>query len=358
MRRSLLLVGIMVVGSLSVWCQPKPTYYDSLINAQMNGSKPSTTPAEEKRLSPATTPMNTKQKTIDARVDMQPAKVTPAVNEPVVLYDESVRLPAAMWYGNYFSSAKVRERTLPMDSLPDEINMRLVRSDDEFCFPVQGPRSSPYGWRWERAHRGVDIAITTGTPIHCAFPGVVRVATMMGGYGNVVVVRHYNGLETVYGHLSKINVKPWQEVKAGTVLGLGGSTGRSTGPHLHFECRFLYQTFDPEWIIDIEQQALRTHTLHLDKTYFGVTAPRGHQRISYKADESFVAEKPRRDPNKPIYYTTQYGDTYKLLAQRYKITVEELMAMNPQMPKKCREGVRLMVRRGGKQAGTTQQGSY
>ena len=112
----------------------------------------------------------------------------------------------------------------------------------------------------------------------------------MGGYGNCVVVRHPNGLETLYGHLSKINVKHGQQVTAGEVIGLGGSTGNSTGPHLHFECRFLYQPFDPEWILDFSNYTLRTRRLHLDKSYFGIHKPSKGEELEYKADESKIRE--------------------------------------------------------------------
>ena len=120
-----------------------------------------------------------------------------------------------------------------VDMMPDEINIKLVNDSSDFCFPVKRSKTSNYGWRWERGHHGVDIGLRIGEPVHCAFSGVVRLARPMGGYGNCIVVRHPNGLETLYGHLSKINVKPNQQVAAGEVIGLGGNTGRSTGPHLH-----------------------------------------------------------------------------------------------------------------------------
>ena len=204
-----------------------------------------------------------------------------------------------LWY-----DAFPHNRVNPMgrtriDMLPDEINLVLIRDTADFCFPVRGVKSSPYGWRWRRGHHGVDIALRTGDPVHAVFGGTVRVASRMGGYGNCVVVRHSNGLETLYGHLSKINVSTDQEVSAGDVLGLGGSTGNSTGPHLHFECRFLYQTFDPEWILDFNSHSLRTRRLHLDKSYFGIVQPRRGEKQEYKADESRIREGKKRPKNQP-----------------------------------------------------------
>lgn len=353
-KRRWILILMLVATVPSVWAQSNNTsgYYDSIVNAQMNRKsattkvKTSTSSAKNSvSKSHATSPSNRSDNSkSEARLTRDSLIRDANKKEPVYLSD-GVVCPAAMWYGNNFVTTRVRVKNLPLDSLPDEINLRLVRNENEFCFPTKGVKSSPYGWRWERAHRGVDIALTTGTPVYSVFPGVVRVVSVMGGYGNCVVVRHYNGLETLYGHLSKICVKPKQVVDAGTLLGLGGNTGRSTGPHLHFETRFLYQSFDPEWVIDIEKRALRTHTLHLDKSYFGVHAPKGRKPQEFKADKSFVKETTKRSRSGPTYYTTQYSDDWERLAKRYNTTVEQLRALNPDAPKRLSPGIKLVVRR-------------
>ncbi len=196
--------------------------------------------------------------------------------------------PSFVWYQSNFSDQKVRLQERSLDSLPDEIILNLVKKGETpFTFPIKKKKTSDYGWRWNRPHRGVDIGLNTGDSVFCCFDGVVRVAKPLGAYGNVIVVRHYNGLETVYGHLSKINVKPMQKIKSGEVLGLGGSTGRSTGPHLHFECRFQYEAFDPEWILDFETYSIRSTRLYLDKTYFGIEAPSktNKQYYSFNKDQ-------------------------------------------------------------------------
>ncbi len=250
-----------------------------------------------------------------------------------------------LFYNDDFSGTLVKLHALSMDSLPDEVNIRLIRDTSEFCFPMKNIITSPYGWRerWNRPHRGVDILLRTGDPIHCCFPGVVRIARSMGGYGNVVVVRHPNGLETVYGHMSKILVKPRQILKAGDIVGLGGSTGRSTGPHLHFEVRFQYEPFDPEWILDFKNYTLRTRKLHLDKTYFGISPPKGRKHLEYKADKSIIKEKPSRREAQDIYYTVTADDTWSLIALKMSTTVGQLKEMNPSV-KKLKTGVRLKVR--------------
>ncbi|MBQ9639215.1 MAG: peptidoglycan DD-metalloendopeptidase family protein [Bacteroidales bacterium] len=241
-------------------------------------------------------------------------------------YNENKPMPGSMWYGTNFSDARVRAALTPLDSLPDEVNLRLVRKPEEFAFPVKNVITSPYGWRWNRCHRGVDILLRTGEPVRNCFPGIVRIARSMGGYGNVIVVRHYNGLETVYGHLSQIKVRPRQIVNAGDTIGLGGSTGRATGPHLHFEVRFQYETFDPEWILDFKTYSLRTRRLHLDKSYFGISQPKGNAPLAYKADKSIVKERPVAP--RPLYYTVNKGDTLDGIASRYNTTKEHIKSLN------------------------------
>ena len=259
--------------------------------------------------------------------------------------DGSEVLMWKLFYHDNLSGTAVKLRQLSMDSLPDEVNLRLIKDSSEFCFPMKNIRTSPYGWRasFGRAHRGVDILLRTGDPVRACFPGVVRIARTMGGYGNVVVLRHENGLETVYGHMSKILVKPRQIVKAGDVLGLGGSTGNSTGPHLHFEVRFQYEPFDPEWLLDFNNYTLRTRRLHLDKTYFGISIPKGNKSPSFKADKSIIKERPMRDKPKEVYHTAKRGESLELIAMQHSTTAEELRRLNPDL-KKAKEGMKIRVR--------------
>ena len=130
-----------------------------------------------------------------------------------------------------------------------------------FVVPVPGAVTSGYGYRprFGRMHKGVDLRLKMNDTVVAAFEGKVRVVNYEGkGYGNYVIIRHPNGLETVYGHLNKHLVKEGQIVRAGQAIGLGGSTGRSTGPHLHFETRFMGYAINPAGIIDFANKC--THT--------------------------------------------------------------------------------------------------
>ncbi|MDR1006374.1 MAG: M23 family metallopeptidase [Bacteroidales bacterium] len=200
----------------------------------------------------------------------------PEIIPPKYITDSS-SYPSSTLYQNTWFCDKVKIPNFQFTQIPDQIIIRLTgrNKKGKYSFPCKtGVKSSNYGWRWGRPHTGVDIALNVGEPIYATFDGVVRVAKVNGGYGKMILIRHYNNLETLYGHLSEIKVKPGQIVKAGDVIGLSGNTGTSTGPHLHFECRLLYACFDPELVFDIEKKCLRADFLRIDKTFFGVKPSR------------------------------------------------------------------------------------
>lgn len=168
------------------------------------------------------------------------------------------------------------------EDIPQTLTIPLIREDEQFNMTWYGRINSTYKWRWGRQHHGLDIHLQTGDAVIAAFDGVVRYAQYnKNGYGFCVVIRHLNGLETLYAHLSKILVDPNQFVKSGELVGLGGNTGHSQGPHLHFETRYKDFSFDPEYYIDVNTQQLKSDTLVLQKMDF--TAYR------YKSDKSSMA---------------------------------------------------------------------
>jgi murein DD-endopeptidase MepM/ murein hydrolase activator NlpD len=151
--------------------------------------------------------------------------------------------------------------------LPDKITIPLVTNGEKFQLTWYGNLNFEYGWRWGRMHRGLDLFLRTGDTVVSAFNGIVRYARFnASGFGNCVVVRHLNGLETVYGHLSKILVSEDQYVQSGETIGLGGTTGRSNGPHLHFETRYKDFSIDPELYADIKNGVLLSDTFILSKS--------------------------------------------------------------------------------------------
>lgn len=150
----------------------------------------------------------------------------------------------------------------------NEVPDRRVIDVTGYVMPVMGPVTSNYGYRprFGRMHKGVDLRLSMNDTVKAAFEGKVRVVNYeANGYGNYVIIRHPNGLETVYGHLNKHLVKENQIVKAGQAIGLGGSTGRSTGPHLHFETRFMGYAINPAGIFDFANHCTHTDTYTFSK---------------------------------------------------------------------------------------------
>ncbi|MDR1848044.1 MAG: M23 family metallopeptidase [Bacteroidales bacterium] len=218
---------------------------------------------------------------------------------------DTAHYPSETLYQNTWFCDKVKIPNFQFQQIPDQIVIRLTgrNKTSKCCFPcAKGSKSSNYGWRWNRPHTGVDIALNIGEPVFAAFDGVVRVAKTNGGYGKMVLIRHYNNLETLYGHLSEIKVKSGQIVKAGDIIGLSGNTGHSTGPHLHFECRLLYACFDPEWIFDMDNRCLKSDVLRMDKSYFGVQSA---QQISNQNNSKSPLTKINRTLGDTIGSSTQ-----------------------------------------------------
>lgn len=194
-----------------------------------------------------------------------PAK-TAASTDSTAEGDEDVF--ASDFYGDFDTTAVHSEK---FDVLSFNDSVLIVLNGEalgEYVHPVPGPKTSAFAFRKYRYHLGVDVNLETGDSVVSCFAGKVRIAQYSKTYGNLVVVRHPNGIETYYAHLSKIYVNPGQDLTAGECVGLGGNTGHSHGSHLHFETRFKGQPFDPSMIIDFDNQCLRGDTYYLSKSNF------------------------------------------------------------------------------------------
>ena len=221
-------------------------------------------------------------------------------------------------------------KEVDMSGMPKSVVIDLVDSLTSYHCPYQGsvhPRGK-YGPRRRRQHQGVDLPLKMGDPVYATFCGRVRISQYnKGGYGNLVIIRHDNGLETYYGHLSERLVEPDQWVEAGQIIGLGGSTGRSTGPHLHFETRYYGQSFDPERLIDFKNGTLSRETFLLKKSFFSIYSNAGQdfedEIANEEQDKKEAAEKAAMK-----YYKIRSGDTLGGIARRYGTTVTNLCRLN------------------------------
>lgn len=218
--------------------------------------------------------------------------------------------------------------------------------------------TSNFGRRWGRRHQGLDIKVYIGDTIRAAFSGKVRVVKYdANGYGKYIVIRHNNGLETIYGHLSKQIVSPNQTVRAGQPIGLGGNTGRSTGSHLHFETRLAGVALNPALFFDFAHQdvtgdyyVFRRSTVAQESDRAtaarGTSSSLGYSRENIQGKATEAIARGRRRPTTPIspatrhgqrqqqtaaeslYHKVVNGETLETIARQHGISLEQLCRQN------------------------------
>jgi murein DD-endopeptidase MepM/ murein hydrolase activator NlpD len=269
--------------------------------------------------------------------------VYPTPNIPTIdldlkgVADSLAKIPS---YANYQSWDtqniwhKKRNVVFPNDS---SLFFQLIKDSCDFAFPTDlGRQTSPFGPRWGRLHAGLDLDLDTGDPVYSMFEGLVRISQFSDTYGNVVVVRHPNGLETLYAHMSARMVVPGQYVQAGNMLGLGGNTGRSYGAHLHFETRYLGNPFDPTYMITPNQKALKSSVFELNKNK--LNAPTN-------SPSTPTANNNSRSNSGSKYHTVKRGDTLSSIAVKNRTTVSKLCKLNRIRPStNLKIGQKLKVR--------------
>ncbi len=220
--------------------------------------------------------------------------------------------------------------------LPDSFLINLKH----FCMPTTSKVvTSNFGRRWGRMHKGIDVKVYIGDTIRAAFSGKVRIVRYEArGYGNYVVIRHYNGLETIYGHMSKHLVEENQVVKAGDPIGLGGNTGRSTGSHLHFETRLCGVALNPALMFDFRNQDVTgdTYMFHKD-TYQNESVLAN--KMNGKSDASLASSSNGSSRGKSgssssaasadvRYHKVRRGETLSSIAKKRGTTVSKLCKLN------------------------------
>ena len=243
---------------------------------------------------------------------------------------EEMESPAAKLYDSWDNKYAHRATEMPNRY---RIDLR------HFCMPTPSRVvTSNFGWRWGRNHKGLDIKVYIGDTIRAAFSGKVRIVRYeRGGYGNYVVIRHNNGLETIYAHMSKNLVKENQLVRAGEAIGLGGNTGRSTGSHLHFETRLCGVALNPALMFDFrEQDVTGDYYVYNKDTYEEESreATRLRGKIGnggYTDDEVKGidnSEKNSKFEGKVLYHKVASGETLESIARKYGVSVDEICRLN------------------------------
>lgn len=202
--------------------------------------------------------------------------------------------------------------------------------DTNYVSPISKKKvvTSRYGWRWGRAHKGIDIDLITGDSLYAMFDGVVRFANYSSGHGRTVVVRHFNGLETVYAHLSRYGVKENDTVVAGSYLGKGGTSGNARGSHLHLEMNYKGIPVNPEYLLDFnENNEIRAKDIWITKTW---TRPELHssKRQSkleiFSTEEEAIASMNRE----PKVYIVKKGDTLSKISLRNNTSITAICKSN------------------------------
>lgn len=194
-----------------------------------------------------------------------------------------------------------------LDSIPQSFNLILENELLSYYFaPFKGVVTSNYGWREGRMHKGIDIDLNKGDKVAAAFDGKVRFARKQGGFGNVVILMHPNGLETVYAHLSRIKVKEGEVILSGQIIGLGGSTGHSSGSHLHFEVRYKGHPMNPATFISFTEFKLYYNTVTVKNSK--------HTLCAF--------------PSNSNLHTVNRGESWSLIASKYGLSTKELLALN------------------------------
>ncbi len=213
-------------------------------------------------------------------------------------------------YFSVWDSFKLNPYEVDVTKLTDTLTLALYDTlvGRNWAMPIKVNRiTSDFGFRRIRWHYGQDLSLNIGDSVVAAFDGIIRVQQFeRNGYGNYLVVRHSNGLESLYGHLSKFLVKVGDEVKAGDLIGLGGNTGRSTGPHLHFELRYLGNAIDPKSVYDFEKGALLAKDLSIHAGLFDYL----------------------KEARKIVWHRVKSGETLSHISRRYGVAINKITSLN------------------------------
>lgn len=266
-----------------------------------------------------------------APVDRKMAAVDTIMLRNITMREE-LESPSADLYANWDNKYAHRATELPETY---KIDLR------HFTMPTTSRViTSNFGSRWGRQHKGLDIKVYIGDTIRAAFSGKVRIVRYeAGGYGKYIVIRHNNGLETIYGHLSKQLVEENQEVRSGEVIGLGGNTGRSTGSHLHFETRLCGVALNPALMFDFRAQDVTGDYYAFNKETYDNESTNA-TRLRGKQDSSTYASTNSSDDyatNKRTtsgltdqisYHKVKKGETLDRIAKKRGVTVEKICKLN------------------------------
>lgn len=262
-------------------------------------------------------------------VSVPTAPETPAI-DPDQFITEEYQIPSYNLYLQDWNTEYIKIKPLGISfGNSADIKIILVDNNNPFTMPCDNYQvSSEYGQRKSGMHTGIDLAAAVGEPVRTCFDGVVRMARDFSSYGKTVVVRHYNGLETVYAHLDSIMVQPNQKVTSGQQIGMVGNSGRSTGAHLHFETRFLYEHFNPAKMVDFTTGEPFSNVLTITKEELDFASVAVESTDPRAVQNPAVTNVPSSGSANNGYHVVKQGDTLYAISKQYKIPLSKLLEMN------------------------------
>jgi len=225
------------------------------------------------------------------------------------------------WYTRSFN---------PFKEVQIEYPFHIKFIDSTFASPVKRKKvvTSRYGWRWGKPHRGIDIDLITGDKVMAILDGKVRYVKYVMGHGQTVVIRHDNGLETIYSHLSRQLVKPNQTVKKGQVIGKGGRTGNSRGSHLHLTVSYKGVFINPEYFFEFnEENKIRAKEFWITRKWTTPILHSSRRQTSIEVASTFEAAK-ESEKNEKKVYVVKRGDTLSKISYKYNISIRSLCRTN------------------------------
>ncbi|HHT52754.1 MAG: peptidoglycan DD-metalloendopeptidase family protein [Bacteroidales bacterium] len=256
-----------------------------------------------------------------ALAEPNPSYSTLPWNDEIELIEEPYQIPAYYLYKQLWDTLHIRSEELEVPFYHDTLRFILVDGENTpFSFPCAGKVILDYGTHKKLFHPGIDFELHENAPIVSCFDGVVRIAREYGEYGKVVVIRHYNGLETVYARLGHIDVFPGQIIKGGNLIGTVGRTHPDQNPILHFEVRFFNRFLNPHRMINLDTRTLQSNRM--------VVTPLDFLEVPIIYPEETQQSTTTSGTKKPIYHTVKQGDTLYRIARQYNTTPEKLIQLN------------------------------
>jgi murein DD-endopeptidase MepM/ murein hydrolase activator NlpD len=252
-----------------------------------------------------------------------------SLNNIIIIHNVK-HIPAFGLYQNQWDTLNLSSKKMEIPFFENHLKIILVQDDNSpFAFPVLGTVSTNFIKYKGKQHTGVDFVVQKKEPVVACFDGVVRIVKKYEDYGNTVVVRHYNGLETVYALLDQVCVVTAQQVKAGDVVGYVGISYPNKKNALHFETRFFNEIFNPEKVINFSDRKLQSNMLTLSPNDF-IAVPLVKPISPIKQNDEKYESHSSQQPlvAVPTYHIVQKGETVLRICAKYNITEQQLKSLN------------------------------